>query len=120
MERLGHVQHQRRNELKALNRMKFKITKAAECCPVLLDEECNDLMAEVVTSPVGVDHYSHLPKTSFQRVFWEQQAQAAVLKNIRNIQWHPLMIRWCLSCFVRDALIPMHVRIRSFSLTDSG
>ena len=33
---------------------------------------------------------------SFQRVFWEQQLDAASLKDTRGMRWHPLMIRWCL------------------------
>ena len=37
-----------------------------------------------------------LPENSFSRLFWEQQFEAAKLKDARTMHWHPLMIRWCL------------------------
>ena len=32
---------------------------------------------------------------SFQRIFWEQQAEAASRNDNRGMRWHPLMIHWC-------------------------
>ena len=32
----------------------------------------------------------------FSRLFWEQQFEAAKLKDAHTMRWHPLMIRWCL------------------------
>ena len=37
------------------------------------------------------------PEGSFQRLFWEEQINAARVKNSRQIRWHPLIIRWCLN-----------------------
>ena len=34
--------------------------------------------------------------TPFQRVFWNQQADAARRYSTKGMRWHPLMIRWCL------------------------
>ena len=36
------------------------------------------------------------PEHSFPRLFWQQQMQAASVKDTRAIKWHPLMIKWCL------------------------
>ena len=36
------------------------------------------------------------PEGSFSRMFWEQQLQAASVKDPRQVRWHPVMIRWCL------------------------
>ena len=36
------------------------------------------------------------PADSFQRLFWDQQIQAAKAKKT-GIRWHPMMIRWCLN-----------------------
>ena len=33
---------------------------------------------------------------TFQRIFWEQQVQAARFTDSRQMRWHPQMIRWCL------------------------
>lgn len=37
------------------------------------------------------------PPGSFQRLFWEQQSEAMKLKDRRQIRWHPMFIKWCLS-----------------------
>lgn len=34
--------------------------------------------------------------TPFQKLFWEQQIEAARKKGKQGMRWHPLMIRWCL------------------------
>ena len=33
---------------------------------------------------------------SFSTIFWQQQLKAAKLQNLRQMRWHPAMIRWCL------------------------
>ena len=37
------------------------------------------------------------PEDSFARVFWEQQLQAASVKDKRQVCWHPLIIKWCIN-----------------------
>ena len=34
---------------------------------------------------------------SFQRLFWEQQVEALKTPDKRQIRWHPMIIKWCLS-----------------------
>ena len=36
-------------------------------------------------------------ETSTGRLFWEQQLEAMKLKDARQVRWHPMMIKWCLS-----------------------
>ena len=36
------------------------------------------------------------PPQSFPHLFWEQQTQAASVKDSRTMRWHPLIIKWCL------------------------
>ena len=36
------------------------------------------------------------PENSFPNLFWQQQIQAASVKDSRTMKWHPLMIKWCL------------------------
>ena len=33
---------------------------------------------------------------SFQRLFWEEQLKCSKLSSIKNMRWHPMVIRWCL------------------------
>ena len=35
-------------------------------------------------------------ENSFRRLFWEEQLKAASVKNIKQVQWHPAIIKWCL------------------------
>ena len=32
----------------------------------------------------------------FQKVFFQQQYQAATHHDLRGMRWHPLMIKWCI------------------------
>ena len=34
--------------------------------------------------------------TLFQRLFWQQQAEAAGKSDPQAMRWHPFMIRWCI------------------------
>ena len=36
------------------------------------------------------------PEQSFRRLFWEQQLQAINAKDVRQVRWHPALIKWCL------------------------
>ena len=40
---------------------------------------------------------AQFPVGSFKHLFWEQQMQAARLSNLKQIRWHPVMIKWCLN-----------------------
>ena len=37
------------------------------------------------------------PDGGFARLFWEEQLKAASVKDLRQIRWHPLMIKRCLN-----------------------
>ena len=53
------------------------------------DSTHNDLVAVMKENSVKSDN-------PFQKLFWEQQQKASLLKNARCMRWHPLMIKWCL------------------------
>ena len=48
------------------------------------------------TSHTNYRYMSAPSLDSLERIFWEQQEKAALVKNARSMKWHPLMIRWCL------------------------
>lgn len=45
---------------------------------------------------MGTTIKSSHSESSFNRLFWEQQVQAANTQDSRNMRWHSMMIRWCL------------------------
>ena len=42
------------------------------------------------------DKFTSLPPDSIQRIFWEQQKEAALFNNSKSMRWHPLVIKWCM------------------------
>jgi hypothetical protein len=37
------------------------------------------------------------PEGSFTSLFWDEQLKASSLADLRQMRWHPCMIRWCLN-----------------------
>lgn len=79
----------------------------------LLDES-----VEAKGMPVDVETHSDLleimqensakiseafPNNSFRQLFWTQQLEAAMKKNPKEMRWHPLMVKWCLSLKLRSS-----------------
>ena len=60
----------------------------------------------------GMKKLRNFPNDSFRQLFWKQQLEAAIKNNPKQMKWHPLMIRWCLSIRFKssspyEALIPL-------------
>ena len=94
--RLDVLNQSHRNLMRQVSRLKEKIALAAENTGIVLDEESDHLIRDTITSNVVIEHFKDLPRESFQHVFWQQQVEASSKPNMRNMRWHPLMIRWCL------------------------
>ena len=93
--RLQQLHHKNRLVEKKLSRLEEKLKVAIDQQAHVVDHETtNDLCTIVAEEDDRMT--SKLPKDSFQRVFWEQQKQAASKADKRGIRWHPLFIRWCL------------------------
>ena len=88
--------HNSRNENRALCRkieqLKSKLEKMTQSAGIDLDSNLNsDLQA--IAAEKG-DEISHPPGT-FARIFWDQQRES-MLKNPKQMRWHPMMIKWCI------------------------
>ena len=35
-------------------------------------------------------------------LLWEEETKAAKLKSIKLMRWHPVMIRWCISLYLKS------------------
>ena len=92
---LGDLRHRNRILTKYASRLKMKIEKAVEPELVCLDDEVNDYIKQTTEIPQFLSNIADLPGSSFQRIFWMQQVEAAKRKKY-GVRWHPLMIRWCL------------------------
>ncbi|KAL5491702.1 hypothetical protein EMCRGX_G017039 [Ephydatia muelleri] len=58
---------------------------------------CRRLKEKIKQSCVMHGRSVDLPKDSFLSIFWQQQSESAAVRTSKNMRWHPLMIRWCLS-----------------------
>ena len=88
------MHHQYRIVSKQLHHLKKKIAPISEVHGVTIDDEAHDDMKVIASN---CSHFiDDLPADSFRRIFWEQQLEAASLKDARSMRWHPQMIRWCL------------------------
>ena len=84
------------NRRKELERLKCCVNVATEqhgiCIEDALETDIKQIMQE---------KSNEIRKTykadSFQCIFWNQQLELLKLKDKRQIRWHPMMIRWCLS-----------------------
>ena len=62
---------------------------------ITVSKEVHDNLMETMESynnKISKDY----PEHSFPSLFWQQQMQAASVKDSRAMKWHPLMIKWCL------------------------
>ena len=89
------MHHQHRILSKQNDRLKRKIAALSEVVGISLDEDSHNDLKEIVKAE-STRFLDDLPAGSIQKIFWQQQVEAASLKNARNMRWHPLMIRWCL------------------------
>ena len=93
-ERLHNLHSQSRKDHLNICHLKERLEQFLDNKPsVTLDEELHqDIKAIMEENSTNVN----LPPNSLQKIFWEQQQQAAALKNSKSMRWHPLMVKWCL------------------------
>ncbi|XP_066934614.1 uncharacterized protein [Clytia hemisphaerica] len=64
---------------------------------VVQDEQLSDLCTKLIN-----DVACPFPDDSAQSLLWHQQKQYATAKNKRTMRWHPVMIRWCISIYLKS------------------
>lgn len=94
VERLRQLHHQSRIALRKVAHLKAKLSQVISQQAVVDEVVASDLSSIVAEENGQVE--AMYPKGSFQRLFWEQQREAATKKDSRGRRWHPLMIRFCL------------------------
>ena len=94
-ERLQHLHQLSRASAKRLKRIQEKLEATTQAHGVDVDEDLHDSLKEIMKANAGRVG-AELTPDSFPAVFWQQQQQAALQKDLRGMRWHPLMIKWCL------------------------
>ena len=93
---------------------KIKRIKKLQARTSLLEKEVKVLKEQIEAAAIPVDEalsrdlattmeennetvITQFPAGSFQRLFWEQQLQATRVSNMKQMRWHPVMVKWCLN-----------------------
>ena len=93
--RMKKLHYELRRVQKQRDRLKRQLESAVDVHGEIVDEQIhNDLKQIIQTEGGKLMERTH--PNSFQRVFWQQQLDAASKEDARGMRWHPLMIRWCI------------------------
>ena len=77
-----------------ITRLQHKLTEVTSHSGISLDHATSDDFAAIMDETNDVVKPTY-PEDSFQRIFWQQQKDAAS-KSRHGMRWHPLMIKWCI------------------------
>ena len=77
-----------------ITRLQHKLTAVTSHSGISLDHATSDDFAAIMDETNDVVKWTY-PEDSFQRIFWQQQKDAAS-KSRHGMHWHPLMIKWCI------------------------
>lgn len=96
-----------------IQKLKEKIQESSEVSGVCLDEALHfDLVNIMKEQDNSIKE--NFPEGSFRRLFWTEQMKAAVVKDARQMRWHPTMIRWCLNLKLLSTSAYHSLRISGF------
>ena len=97
VERLKHLRKEYRKTSFTIRRLKEKIQQSCDMQGTTVGEELHKDLKAITEMPETTKIIQDLPKDSFLSIFWQQQLESSAVKMSKNMRWHPLMIRWCLS-----------------------
>ena len=84
------------NALTASKQQKHRLKEIIDASKsVTISKELNDSLVDTMNN-YSKEINKDYPEQTFPHLFWQQQMQAASVKDSRAMKWHPLMIKWCL------------------------
>lgn len=94
--RMLNLKNELDDKRKEVESLKRKLKSLTEENGVTIDTELQEDLASIIEENVEEITQKYAPD-SFQRLFWEQQSASMKLKDKRQVRWHPMYIKWCLS-----------------------
>ena len=97
---------ERKENLARQQRMKKKLEKSVIEEGVVLEEEEHTIIEETYEK-----YGEEIPFTedSPQALLWQQHKIQAGLKDRRSMKWRPLIIRWCISLYLKSLSAYCHI-----------
>ena len=94
--RMANLKSEVDSTRRELEDLKQKINALTKENGVDVDEDVQREIEDIIEDESKNITDQH-PPGSFLRLFWEQQSEAIKLNDRRQIRWHPMFIKWCLS-----------------------
>ena len=79
-----------------VSKLRERICKLTQDDSETVDKDLESDLLDIMRENDEKVKASH-PEGSFTRIFWEEQLKAASVGNMKQIRWHPVMIKFCLN-----------------------
>ena len=87
---------------KEVKRLKERLKELGEKEGIYVDNGLHSDLTEIIGNETNEVCKAFSPGT-FARLFWEQQIEALKCTDSRQVRWHPMIIKWCLSIKLRSS-----------------
>ena len=87
---------------KEIKRLKERLKELGEKEGICVDNDLHSDLTEIIGDQTNEVRKAFSPGT-FARLFWEQQIEALKCTDSRQVRWHPMIIKWCLSIKLRSS-----------------
>lgn len=79
-----------------IERLQQALRNSTDKNGISVDEDVHNSLEMIIAEKATEITECH-PPGSFQRLFWQQQQEALQCTDKRQVRWHPMFIKWCLS-----------------------
>ena len=90
--------------------LREKIKQIIQKEGVTVDNSVDEMLKEVICK----EQSNPFEENSPQFLLWEQQKKQGQVNDNRGMRWHPLIIRWCLSLYLKSPSTYKQLRSNSF------
>ena len=83
---------------RVLKKLKEVIRSSIENSGIVVDNNlhsASDLLNIMQSNDKSIE--DTFPAGTFRNLFWKEQLKCAMVKDARQMRWHPTMIKWCLN-----------------------
>ena len=87
---------------KEIKRLKDRLKELGETEGICVDNDLHSDLTEIIGDLINEVRKAFSPG-SFAWLFWEQQIKALKCTDSRQIRWHTMIVRWCLSIKPRSS-----------------
>ena len=95
-ERMSELKSEVKSKRKEVERLKFRLREVTEQCGICVEKQLEDDLENIMKEKTDYIRQQYTTN-SFHHLFWDQQLEALKVRDKRQVRWHPMMIRWCLS-----------------------